>query len=81
LGKTGGGVGSADGEFCDPVALATVPGLGLVVRGWMEERLQVFAPPDMMAMWTNMSMIRIAWMYTVARAIINKCASVACGHC
>ncbi len=32
LGKAGGGAGSGNGEFCDPTALAVVPGLGLVVR-------------------------------------------------
>jgi hypothetical protein len=32
LGKAGGGRGSGDGEYWFPVALAVVPGLGLVVR-------------------------------------------------
>jgi hypothetical protein len=32
LGKAGGGAGSGNGEFNSPVALATVPGLGLVVQ-------------------------------------------------
>jgi hypothetical protein len=43
LGKTGGGYGSGDGEFCFPSALAAVPGLGLVVReAFNGGRLQVF---------------------------------------
>jgi hypothetical protein len=42
LGKAGGGDGSGDGEFCVPTALAVVPGLGLVVREYYNERLQVF---------------------------------------
>jgi hypothetical protein len=42
LGKTGGGWGSGDGEFDCPTALAVVPGLGLVVREYYNERLQVF---------------------------------------
>jgi hypothetical protein len=32
LGKAGGGFGSGDGELCGPIALAVVPGVGLVVR-------------------------------------------------
>jgi hypothetical protein len=42
LGKAGGGYGSGDGELWYPAALAVVPGLGLVVREWVNERLQVF---------------------------------------
>jgi hypothetical protein len=42
LGKAGGGRGSGDGEFNGPTALAAVAGLGLVVREWVNERLQVF---------------------------------------
>jgi hypothetical protein len=42
LGKVGGGYGRGDGEFCVPTALAVVPGLGLVVREWGNDRLQVF---------------------------------------
>jgi hypothetical protein len=46
----GGGVGrarlgkrgSGDGEFSGPSALALVPGLGLVVREWLNNRFQVF---------------------------------------
>jgi hypothetical protein len=34
--------GSGDGEFKLPSALALVPGLGLVVREILNERLQVF---------------------------------------
>jgi hypothetical protein len=42
LGKVGGGSGSGDGELKWPAALAVVPGLGLVVREFGNERLQVF---------------------------------------
>ena len=42
LGKAGGVFGSGDGEFWSPVALAVVAGLGLVVRDWGNDRLQVF---------------------------------------
>jgi hypothetical protein len=42
LGKAGGGYGVEDGEFCMPTALVIVPGLGLVVREYTIERLQVF---------------------------------------
>jgi hypothetical protein len=81
LGKAGGGWGSADGEFDFPVALATVPGIGLVVREHFNGgRLQVFATPDAMAMYTNMSGIRIAWMCTVARAVFNRRANMLSGH-
>jgi hypothetical protein len=77
LGRAGRGMGVDDGEFSFPSTLAVVPGLGLVVREWFNERLQVFATSDTMAMLTNMSAIRIAWMCTVARAILNRRASVA----
>jgi hypothetical protein len=80
LGKAGGGYGSGDGEFFTPVALATVPGLGLVVRDCTNERLQVFATPDTIAMYTNMSSIRIAWMSTCARAVFNRRANMLSGH-
>jgi hypothetical protein len=46
LGKAGGGKGSGDGEFWYPTALVVVHGLGLVVREWGNDRLQVFATPD-----------------------------------
>jgi hypothetical protein len=42
LDKAGGGLGSEDGEFFFPTALAVVPGLGLVVREQRNSRLQVF---------------------------------------
>jgi hypothetical protein len=81
LGKAGGGRGSEDGEFWYPVALATVPGLGLVVRELKNNgRLQVFATLDTMAMYTNMSGIRIAWMCTVARAVFNRRANMLTAH-
>jgi DNA-binding beta-propeller fold protein YncE len=61
LGKAGGGYGSGDGEFDSPVALAVVPGLGLVVRERDNGRLQVFATPDTIAM-AAMSHVRVAWI-------------------
>jgi hypothetical protein len=69
LGKAGGGKGSGDGEFDGLTALAVVPGVGLVVREYLNDgRLQVFATPDAIAMWT-MSHMRAAWMVAaVARA-------------
>jgi DNA-binding beta-propeller fold protein YncE len=77
LGKPGTG----DGEFNCPVALATVPGLGLVVREHFNGgRLQIFATPDTMAMYTNLSGIRIAWMSTCARAVFDRRANMMSGH-
>ena len=68
LGKAGGEWGSGDGEFIYPVALALVPGLGLVVREFSNGgRLQVFSTPDMIAM-RRMSVIRVAWMSAAVRA-------------
>jgi hypothetical protein len=49
-------------------ALATVPGLGLVVQG-VGGCLQVLATPKIMRLW-NMSAIRVTWMSTVARGIM-----------
>jgi hypothetical protein len=72
LGKAGGGYGSGDGEFNFPVALAVVPGLGLVVREWDNGgRLQVFAIPDAVAM-AAMSHVRVAWMAVVARGALRR---------
>ena len=53
-----------------PDALAIVPGLGLVVADRSNYRLQVFATPDVIAMWTNMSGFRVAWMTAAARGIM-----------
>jgi hypothetical protein len=75
LGKVGGGSGSGDGEFDWPTALAVVPGLGLVVREWGSNRLQVFATPDaiaMAAMSCRVSCMRVAWMVAVARAVVRR---------
>jgi hypothetical protein len=73
------GVGHREIDFA--VSLATVPGLGLVVREYCNGgRLQVFATPDTMAMFTNMSDIRIAWMSTVARAVFNRRANMLSRH-
>jgi hypothetical protein len=71
LGKAGGGEGSGDGEFDSPVALAVVPGLGLVVREYGNGRLQVFATPDTIAM-AAMSRVRVAWMTVVARGVLRR---------
>jgi hypothetical protein len=71
LGKAGGGHGSGDGEFFGPTALAVVPGLGLVVRDCYNQRLQVFATPDAIAM-AAMSRIRVAWMIVVARSVLRR---------
>jgi hypothetical protein len=71
LGKAGGGKGSGDGEFDFPVALAVVPGLGLVVREWHNRRLQVFATPDTIAM-AAMSHVRVAWMAVVAQGVLRR---------
>ncbi len=71
LGKAGGGGGRGDGEFNGPTALAVVPGLGLVVREWIYERLQVFATPDAIAM-AAMSPNRVAWMGAVAQAVLRR---------
>jgi hypothetical protein len=67
LGKVGGGFGRGDGEFFFPTAVAVVPGLGLVVREYGNERLQVFASPDAIAI-AAMSHLRVAWIVAVARA-------------
>jgi hypothetical protein len=67
-----GKVGSGDGEFVLPSALALVPGLGLVVRDVGNRgRLQVFATPDAIAM-ASMSAWRVAWMVAVARGGIRR---------
>jgi hypothetical protein len=71
LGRAGGGPGCGDGEFWFPTALAVVPGLGLVVREDGNERLQVFATPDALAM-AAMSHSRVAWMGAVARGVFRR---------
>lgn len=49
-----------------PVALALVPGLGLVVRENTSGRLQFFATPDAVAM-ASMSARRVGWLAAVFR--------------
>jgi hypothetical protein len=62
-----GKYGTGDGVFCCPLALALVPGLGLVVRELGNYgRLQFFATPDTIAM-ASMSASRVGWMVAVAR--------------
>jgi hypothetical protein len=75
LGKAGGGHGSGDGEFDGPSALAVVPGLGLVVREYFNECLQVFGTLDAIAM-ASMSSMRVAWMGATARAVLCRRVSV-----
>jgi hypothetical protein len=60
-----------DGEFEFPSALAVVPGLGLVVREFTNDRLQVFATPDTLAI-AAMSHSRVAWMGAVARGVFRR---------
>jgi hypothetical protein len=75
LGKWGDG----DGEFISPSALALVPGLGLIVQeSGNGGRLQFFATPDAVAM-AAMSVARVAWLGSVARAGIRRAAR-ACVH-
>jgi hypothetical protein len=69
LGKTV--LGAWDGEPHDPIALAVVPGLGLVVRDLWNRHLQVFTTQDTMAM-AAMSPDRVAWMAVVMRAGLRR---------
>ncbi len=67
-----GKMGSGDGDFALPCALALVPGLGLVVReNGNGGRLQVFATPDAVAM-ASMSAPRVAWMVAVVRGVVRR---------
>ena len=68
LGKAGG---SGNGEFHSPIALAFVPGLGLVVREYWSARMRVFCTPDFAAMW-SMSDVRVGWMGATYRAAIRR---------
>jgi hypothetical protein len=70
-GQGGGGQGVSVGgdrfgQLNCPVALAVVPGLGLVVREFVSSRLQVLVPLDALAM-ASMSHVRVAWMGAVVR--------------
>ena len=68
--------GSGHGEFKRPVAIAAVPGLGLVVREKENEgRLQVFANPEDLTM-ALMSRHRVGWMVAVARGVAARSLSV-----
>jgi hypothetical protein len=66
-----GKLGSGDGEFNLPSALALVSGLGLVVREIDSSRFQVFATPDAIAM-ASMSAARAGWMVGVARSVAHR---------
>jgi hypothetical protein len=70
LGTSGSADGKGHGEFYYPTALAVVPGLGLAVRDYGNGRLQVFATPEVVAMGA-MAPLRVAWMTTVARAVLH----------
>jgi hypothetical protein len=70
LGKRGRG----HGEFHDPTALAWVPGIGLVVRDWVNGSLQFFADREDIAM-ASMSPHRVAWMVAVARGVASRAAA------
>jgi hypothetical protein len=64
--------GLRSGEFRCPIALALVPGLGLVVREFGSGgRLQLFATPEVIAM-ASMSPHRLAWMAAVARGVLSR---------
>ena len=65
-----GGYGTRPGQFNTPTSLAVVPGLGLVARELLEQRLQVFATPSAVAM-AAMSPHRVAWMVAVARGLAH----------
>jgi hypothetical protein len=56
-----------------PLALATVPGLGLVVRH--ETGVQFLATPDVVAM-AAMSFCKVAWMAAVCRGTILRRATI-----
>jgi hypothetical protein len=59
--------GSGDNDFLHPVVLATVPGFGLAVFDH-DGCVRMFSPPDVIAMWRNMSRYRIEWMAAVVKA-------------
>ncbi len=67
-GRVGTG-GRGDIKFGTPIALACVPGLGLVVR--QPRQLQFFAAPDLLAM-SFMSAARVIWMVAVARGAAHR---------
>jgi hypothetical protein len=83
VGRAGGGLrgpqhlldigGLGTGEFDSPVGIVTVPGVGIVVR--YEQHLQVFAPPDVIAM-GSMAPSRVAWMVATARGIVRRSRSL-----
>jgi hypothetical protein len=54
-----------------PTALAVVPGLGLVVQEFHNQRLQVFVSMDTIAM-ASMPLVRVGWMAAVARAVLRR---------
>jgi hypothetical protein len=66
LGKVGVH-GPGDNEFLHPVVLATLPGFGLAVFDY-HGCVRMFSPPDVIAMWRNMSRYRIEWMAAVVKA-------------
>jgi len=58
-----------DLEF-SPLALATVPRLGLAVRH--RRGVQFFATPDAVAV-ASMSLAKVAWMVAVCRGVSRRC--------
>ncbi len=65
---------SGEGEFWYPLALALVPGLGLVVReAYDGDRVHVLATPDAVAM-HSMSVARVGWMVAVGRSLVRVTA-------
>jgi hypothetical protein len=63
--------GTGDKEFRCPVAVALVPGVGLVVRDNGGGALKFFTTPDALAM-ASMSAARVAWLVAVARGIAHR---------
>jgi hypothetical protein len=70
-----GGRGTKAGKLMDPVAMAIIPGLGLVVRELGNRRLQLFATPDAFAM-AAMSRMRVAWMAAVMRGAARRASAL-----
>ncbi len=65
----GRSLSGVDKVLSTPVAVAVVPGLGLLVREYTTNRLQLFAGRDAVAM-TSMSAHRVGWMVAVVLAAL-----------
>ena len=68
-GRLGGS--GVDKVLSTPVAVAVVPGLGLLVREYTTNRLQLFADRDAVAM-ASMSAHRVGWMVAVVLAALQR---------